>query len=238
MNSKCFVYASLTVDRLPSAVMSFDDHLWTNRRKTGFAGYAKQPEAFASLACVISLVLTLVSNSTGSASRGRVLHIDSSADSSRSLVNAAWNVRYTVRLKLDTGDEQSVTVIAPPGGLQLVMRDMTGDHVPNDVVVTPALLHWPLTVLVNDGHQFSVAISGTFPNSASDRDRASSRQGMWESSALPAGNGETHAAGIRGRVVFPPQCEAFFSPVVTTVTASRTVGSGPERAPPSFVTNI
>jgi hypothetical protein len=196
---------------------------------------------------VIGLALALVSSLAVSASQDRAMlakHIGPSAGSSRSSVDAirlnqaAWNVRYTVRLKLDTGDEQSVTVIAPPGGLQLAMRDMTGDHVPNDVVVTPALLHWPLTVLVNDGHQFSVAISGTFPNSASDRDRASSRQGMWESSALPAGNGETHAAGIRGRVVFPPQCEAFFSPVVTTVTASRTVGSGPERAPPSFVTNI
>ena len=149
----------------------------------------------------------------------------------------SWNVRYTLRLRLDTGGEESVVVTAPPGGLQLVMRDMTGDHVPNDVVVTPALLHWPLTVLVNDGRQFTVAISGTFPDSASDRDRASSRQGIWDASAFLAGNFETHAASTQGAIVPSLQSEAFLSPAATTVTISRTFGPGSGRAPPSFVTN-
>ena len=30
---------------------------------------------------------------------------------------------------------------------------MTGDKVPNDVVLRPALLRWLPTVLVNDGHE-------------------------------------------------------------------------------------
>jgi hypothetical protein len=246
-NSECFIYASLTVDRLPLPAMSLDDQPRVRRRQTGHTRCARQLETFAVLAWTISLALAFVSSPAGSASRGRAthaVHSGSGADSRQPHLNdisqnqAAWNVRYTVRLKLETGDEQSITVIAPPGGLQLVMRDMTGDHVPNDVLVTPALLHWPLTVLVNDGHQFTVAIFGTFPDSASDPGRASSGPGIRETAALPAGKFETHPASLRRGLVPPAPCEAFFSPGVTTVTASRTFGSGPGRAPPSFVTNI
>jgi len=245
-NSKCFVYASLMVDRLPSAVMSFDDYPKTNRQGTSHAKWIRRrPEAFAGLAGVIGLAV-LVSIPVCGASLGHGMcakRVGSSADSSRLPASeipqnqAVWNVHYTVRLKLDTGDEQSVTVVAPPGGLQLVMRDMTGDQVPNDVVVTPALLHWPLTVLVNDGHRFTVAISGSFPDSASDRDRASSQPGAWEISALLAKNCETHAASTRRAGVPPPQSEGFLSPVVATITASSSVGSGSGRAPPSLLPN-
>src|SRR5581483_10434645 len=65
---------------------------------------------------------------------------------------SVWSVRYTLRLSTGSGGEQSIDVVAPPGGVQLALRDMTGDKVVNDLVVTPVLLHWPLTVLVNDGH--------------------------------------------------------------------------------------
>jgi hypothetical protein len=227
--------------------MRLDYQHQMGRRQTGHSGCARQLEAFAVLAWVIGLVLALVSNSVVTASRGRATHaghIGSSVDSSQSHLNdisqnhAAWNVRYTVRLKLETGDEQSVTVIAPPGGLQLVMRDMTGDHVPNDVLVTPALLHWPLTVLVNDGHQFTVAIFGAFPDSASDPGRASSRPGISEIAALAAGKFETHPASLRRSLAPPSQCEAFLSSVVATINASYPFDSGSGRAPPSFVTNI
>jgi len=70
-------------------------------------------------------------------------------------------VNYTVHLRLASGAEQSVTVAGPPGGLQIEMHDMTGDHVPNDVVLRPALFSWLPTVLVNDGHDhFAVLVSG------------------------------------------------------------------------------
>jgi hypothetical protein len=76
--------------------------------------------------------------------------------------------KYTVQLHLASGAEQSFVVMAPPGGLQVEMRDMTGDNIPNDVVLRPALLRWLPTVLVNDGHQhFEVAWSGPDPGSFS-----------------------------------------------------------------------
>jgi hypothetical protein len=72
---------------------------------------------------------------------------------------------YTVRLHLASGVEQSIVVAAPPGGLHLEMHDMTGDKIPNDLILRPALLRWLPTVLVNDGHDhFAVAISGTNPD--------------------------------------------------------------------------
>jgi hypothetical protein len=82
----------------------------------------------------------------------------------------AGSTKYTVQLQLASGAEQSVVVNAPPGGLQIEMHDMTGDHVPNDLVLKPALLQWLPTVLVNDGHDhFEVAVSGTDPDSLSSR---------------------------------------------------------------------
>ena len=76
--------------------------------------------------------------------------------------------RYTVDLRLASGAEQSIAVAGPPGGLQLEMYDMTGDKVPNDLVLRPALLRRFPTVLLNDGHNhFAVAISGTNPDSFS-----------------------------------------------------------------------
>jgi hypothetical protein len=69
--------------------------------------------------------------------------------------------KYTVQLHLASGAEQSIVVTAPSGGLQIEMQDMTGDKVPNDLVIRPALLQWLPTVLVNDGHDhFAVVIPG------------------------------------------------------------------------------
>lgn len=88
----------------------------------------------------------------------------------------AGHADYTVRLRLASGTEQSVTVAGPPGGLKVEMRDMTGDHVPNDVVLHPAMLNWPPTVLVNDGHDhFAVAASGQDPGNFLSHENLESR---------------------------------------------------------------
>jgi hypothetical protein len=58
---------------------------------------------------------------------------------------------YIVRLKFASGTEQSLAVVAPPGGLQPEMRDMSGDSIPNDLVLNSRLLRSPLVVMLNDG---------------------------------------------------------------------------------------
>ena len=76
--------------------------------------------------------------------------------------------QYTVQLHLASGVEQSLVVSAPAGGLQLEMHDMSGDKIPNDLVLRPTLFSRLPTVLLNDGdNHFAVAISGTVPNSLS-----------------------------------------------------------------------
>ena len=54
---------------------------------------------------------------------------------------------YTVRLQFASGAEQSISVAAPPGGLQPEMRDMSCDSVANDLVLSPKLLGLPPIVL-------------------------------------------------------------------------------------------
>jgi len=153
---------------------------------------------------------------------------------------SGWYTRYTLRLKLDMGGEQSVDVMAPPGGLELVVRDMTGDKVPNDVVVTPALLHWPLTVLVNDGHNhFTVAISAKFPDSsASEQDQASGTRGLVDISVLVSGGFEHHALTDRGGWPVPPRQQGILPSTLASATPLDAIASGSGRAPPSLVTSI
>ena len=74
--------------------------------------------------------------------------------------------RYNIQLRLPSGGRQTIAVTAPPGGFELEVRDMTGDDIRNDLVLTPALLPSFPTVLVNDGDDhFTVASFSTTPGS-------------------------------------------------------------------------
>jgi hypothetical protein len=198
-----------------------------------------------------TLTVALAACLLGGANRGdtprreQSLTPNENAAGARSVAPAAgqttsWYTRYTLNLKLDMGGEQSVVVMAPPGGLELAVRDMTGDKVQNDVVVTPALLHWPLTVLVNDGHNhFTVAISAKFPDSsASDQDQASGTSGAKDVSALVSAGFEPHALTDHGGLPLPPPRAGFLPSIITAAAPLHAIASGSGRAPPSFVTSI
>jgi hypothetical protein len=122
---------------------------------------------------------------------------------------------YVVQLQLTSGTEQSIVVTAPPGGLQLEMRDMTGDNVPNDLVLTPTLLGWPLTVLVNDGHDhFTVAISGVLPNSVeSGGNRASGTRNAHDIAALVFSSFKASGHTNRSSLLIPQLQESLFQPL-------------------------
>jgi hypothetical protein len=93
--------------------------------------------------------------------------------------------RYTIRLRVASGAEQYVAVTGPPGGLQPEILDMTGDNVRNDLVLAPTLLQWPLTVLVNDGHDhFVVAVSALPPDSLGSKEAQASREEIQSNVAL------------------------------------------------------
>jgi hypothetical protein len=152
---------------------------------------------------------------------------------------SAGYTKYTVELHLASGAEQSVVVTAPPGGLQVEMRDMTGDKVPNDVVLRPALLRRLPTVLVNDGHEhFDVAVSGTDPSSLSTNENLGSRRRDSQTFALLTASGFKAVHLPNSRRVFDPQLqECLFSTFNRTVTDRLGHASSSGRAPP-FITAV
>jgi hypothetical protein len=152
---------------------------------------------------------------------------------------SAGYAKYTVELHLASGAEQSVIVRAPPGGLQVEMHDMTGDKIPNDVVLRPALLRWLPTVLVNDGHEhFEVALSGPDPSSFSSNEDLGSRSRDSQTFALLMSSGFKAVRLPNSRRLFDPQLQECLLPSFTqTVTNRLGHASSPGRAPP-FATVI
>jgi hypothetical protein len=145
--------------------------------------------------------------------------------------------RYTVQLRLVSGAEQSIAVTAPPGGLQLEMHDMTGDKVPNDLIIRPALLHWLPTILLKDGHDhYAVAISGTDPGSLSSGQELASRgnddQGTF---ALISSGFKTNGLMNDGGLFLPQAQEEVLSPTTQTISQSLRYSSSSDRAPPTLV---
>lgn len=141
---------------------------------------------------------------------------------------------YTVHLQFASGVEQSVILTAPPGGLQPEMRDMSGDSVPNDLVLSSKLLGLPLIVLLNEGHDhLTVAISpGAF---TSGENRASGPHQAYGAAALVsprlrscefASRGGPHDAHLEQRLL---------SPLVSQSTRDTEHPSASGRAPPAQV---
>lgn len=121
------------------------------------------------------------------------------------------DVHYTVQLYLASGAEQSVDVAAPAGGLQIEMHDLTGDKIPNDLVLRPALLRWLPTMLLNDGHDhFAVIISGTSPSSISNGQELASRPNDARGTIALLSAGFKAGRTVQGRGFLDPFVQANY----------------------------
>src|ERR1700688_3529405 len=152
--------------------------------------------------------------------------------------NLAPATRYTIHLRL-AGGEQLIPVIAPPGGLQFEVRDMTGDNVRNDLVLRPALVHWPVIVLLNDGHDhFTVAIASTLPSSLDSPSGASGARQIRETVALASsGSRPSPLTNIEQQFVTNLR-KNFFPPIAQRVTNGTAHTSVSGRAPPAIAATI
>ena len=143
--------------------------------------------------------------------------------------------RYTVQLQLASGAEQSIAVTAPPGGLRLEMRDMTGDNVANDLVLTPALIQWLPTVLVNDGHDHFAVVISNHP-----RDSLSCGQDLESGGSAARGTAALMPSGFkaggltRGRELFPQLRELLLAPTTQAVFPRWEHATSSGRAPPTL----
>jgi hypothetical protein len=71
---------------------------------------------------------------------------------------------YWVELQLTMSGTQAIRVVGPTGGLQVAVRDVNGDQIP-DLVLTTAWRGQPVAILLNDGHgSFSRAEPEEFPD--------------------------------------------------------------------------
>jgi hypothetical protein len=153
--------------------------------------------------------------------------------------NLALSTHYTVRVRVSDGDEQVISITAPPGGLQLEVRDMTGDDVRNDLVLRPALIHWPLIVLLNDGHDhFTVAISATLPSSVDSGSRASRSHQIPETAALTSSSPKAGPQASSRQILGSTLQRAFLPPLAQRVANQVTLRSVLGRAPPALATQI
>jgi hypothetical protein len=145
---------------------------------------------------------------------------------------------YMIHLHLASGAEQSIAVTAPPGGLRLEMHDMTGDKVPNDLVLRPTLIHWLPTVLVNDGHDhFAVVISNHVPDSLSSGQDLQSRGSDARGIVALMSSGFKAGGLARGRELFPQLRKLFLPPTTQAVVPRWELTTSSGRAPPPHITS-
>ena len=79
-------------------------------------------------------------------------------------------VAYRIQLQLSAAGSQSFQIPAPTGGLQIVARDVNGDHA-LDLVITTTWRRQPVAILLNDGHgNFSRVDPDAFPGAFRESD--------------------------------------------------------------------
>lgn len=147
---------------------------------------------------------------------------------------SAGDANYTVELRLASGAEQSVTVAGPPGGLRIEMQDMTGDDVPNDVILRPALFSRLSAVLVNDGHDhFAVVEAGANPGDVSSPENLGSRHRPSQTFALLRSSGfKSIHLPATNRTLVPQLRRALLCPFAHSFACASARGSRLGRAPP------
>jgi hypothetical protein len=95
--------------------------------------------------------------------------------------SSSGHAHYSIRLKLTSGDSQVLGLTAPPGGLQIVARDVNGDNV-LDLLISTAWQDQQIAIFLNDGHgNFTLAAPGFSALSSGSDDE-------WSSGIIPGGD--------------------------------------------------
>jgi len=145
---------------------------------------------------------------------------------------------YLIQLQLSAAGRQSFRLAAPTGGLQIVARDVNGDHA-LDLVITTTWLGQPVAILLNDGHgHFSRVDSDAFPGAFRESDIGwnSSTQHQIEAVGVPPQSrdeiclGTAHFLHLRAHTGLAPGARSQFG-IGSFLMSHR------GRAPPSAVSH-
>jgi hypothetical protein len=139
-----------------------------------------------------------------------------------------------------SGVDESIPVVAPPGGLLVEIRDMTGDKVWNDLVLRPALFRTSLGVLVNDGRdRFTTAVSAELPGSVdTGRHQATGTEQIQEAVTSNSSRPRIAAPSDSGRFIALQLRFENFSRITPAPPAGPRLSNLAGRAPPVAVVGI
>ena len=149
------------------------------------------------------------------------------------------HTNYWIQLQLTVSGRQTISILAPSGGLQIAARDVNGDQIP-DLILTTTWLRQPVAIFINDGH-------GTFSRVASDAfpDAFRESQTGWDSSAHRMPDSVAVASSSRtGFCIATTRWLRAHGQTSAVASSSRGFWSSPfllsspGRAPPSEVTNL
>lgn len=148
---------------------------------------------------------------------------------------SSLKMHYSITFAFGNGNRQSIMLIGPSGGLQILPRDVNGDH-SLDLVVAAERTHRAVAILLNDGFGgFTSADPGKYPIDIQQFDTALRPAPLpWERYAVLLGRrslsgecAETSSLSLPRRLPGP-----LFS--MTPYVPSHLPGSFSGRAPPNF----
>jgi hypothetical protein len=149
---------------------------------------------------------------------------------------ALARTNYWIQLQLSAAGHQTISLVAPSGGLQIAARDVNGDQIP-DLILTTTWLGQPVAIFINDGHgTFTRVETSAFPEAFhesqtrwnSSTDRASEAVGFPppSRSGVCIAVARVQHAGSKAGAAPASRPEFFFSPFLFSQLG---------RAPPSAV---
>jgi len=147
--------------------------------------------------------------------------------------------KYWIQLQLSATGQQTISLIAPTGGLQIAARDVNGDQIP-DLILTTTCLRQPVAIFINDGHGTFTRVEPTafpeaFRESQSSWDSRTDRTADAVGVPPPSQDGACVATArlwntaSQGRDISPLHRGFFPSPFLI---------SQPGRAPPSELPHL
>jgi hypothetical protein len=88
---------------------------------------------------------------------------------------SSLKTRYSIVFALSTGNQQTMELVGPSGGLEILSRDVNGDNTP-DLVVQAVRRHQPVAIFLNDGYgNFTFADPARYPMELQQSDAELSR---------------------------------------------------------------